>query len=334
MDMPPARVWIALPTYNERDNLEPMVRRLLEVMPGAGVLVVDDSSPDGTGEVADALAMLDRRVRVLHRSEKDGLGAAYRAAFSELLELGADMVVQIDCDFSHDPGDVPRLLAALSSDADLAIGSRYVPGGATPGWSWFRRGMSRGGSIFARTVLGLPVRDLTGGFKAWRADLLRGLDLAAVETKGYGFQIETTWRAARLGARIIELPIVFAERRAGKSKMTRRIVLEALGMVLRLRLRQERRARRSARLAVGDALRLGHVNRTGGVAVEDLAPVDLALAHGPAAGAGTAHRAREPEPRIPLGATTSELGRQTSKQTVHRPIVSHVAGRGSSGRER
>jgi dolichol-phosphate mannosyltransferase len=230
---------IVLPTYNERDNVELMTHRLLEAVPEAQVLIVDDSSPDGTGEIADGLASRDDRVRVLHRAEKNGLGAAYRAAFQHVLAESPDRtaIVQMDCDFSHDPADVPRLLSALAEGADLVIGSRYVPGGGTPGWSVGRRALSRGGSAFAHHLLRLPPHDLTGGFKAWSAPTLARIPLDQIETRGYGFQIEMTWRAHRDGARVTEIPITFHERRAGTSKMNRRIVLEALLMVMRLRLR-------------------------------------------------------------------------------------------------
>ena len=231
------QTWVAVPTYNERDNLEPLIAAIFAAAPTVNVLVVDDNSPDGTGAIADELAAADGRIEVLHRPGKEGLGVAYRAAFEHLLARErCDVVVQIDCDFSHDPADLPRMLAALDGGADLAIGSRYTPGGATPGWGFGRRMISRGGSLFARTVLRLPVRDLTGGFKAWRADLLRSLGLASVETQGYGFQIETTWRAHTAGATIREIPIVFSERRAGQSKMSRRIIFEALILVLQLRI--------------------------------------------------------------------------------------------------
>ncbi len=228
--------WIAIPTYEERDNLEPLISAVLAAAPEAHVLVVDDNSPDGTGALADELASRDARIEVMHRPGKQGLGVAYRAAFEHLLAReDCGVVVQMDCDFSHDPADVPRLLDALAAGADLCIGSRYAAGGSTSGWGMARQIISRGGSLFARTVLRLPVRDLTGGFKAWRADLLRSLNLASVETHGYGFQIETTWRAHNAGAKIQEIPIVFSERRAGQSKMSRRIIFEALVLVLRLR---------------------------------------------------------------------------------------------------
>ncbi|MEO6579194.1 MAG: polyprenol monophosphomannose synthase [Candidatus Limnocylindria bacterium] len=294
-------VWIALPTYDERDNLEPMLGRLLEVVPGARVLVVDDGSPDGTGVLADAVAAREPRVSVMHRTTKDGLGAAYRAAFSHLLaRQDCDVIVQMDCDFSHDPADVPRLLEAISDGADLAIGSRYVAGGSTPGWTRGRKLISRGGSAFARGVLSLQTRDLTGGFKAWRADLLRSMDLAAVRTQGYGFQIEMTWRAHRRGADLKELPITFSERRTGQSKMSRRIIAEALLMVVRLRLESAGRARSpvSAGPAVHPPFHLGLVGRAGGVGVDDLDALSVVRYDGPDRGRAVAHDARQPKVRF------------------------------------
>ncbi len=232
----PGRTWIVVPTYNERDNLEPLVHAVLAQVPDAHVLVVDDNSPDGTGALADSLAAADGRVAVLHRAGKQGLGQAYRAGFAEVLrDPECTRIVQMDCDFSHDPADVPRLLAALDT-CDLAIGSRNIKGGGTPGWSWTRRVISWGGSTVSRIVLGMPVRDLTGGFKAWRRELLGRIDLEGGYANGYGFQVEMTWTAHRLGARIVELPIIFHERTAGVSKMTASIAGEALLMVIRLRL--------------------------------------------------------------------------------------------------
>jgi dolichol-phosphate mannosyltransferase len=293
-------IWVALPTYNERDNLEPMVRHLLEVLPTGHILVVDDNSPDGTGRLADELAAGDARVAVLHRDAKEGLGAAYRAAFGWLLDRpDCSTVIQMDCDFSHDPADVPRLAEAVEQGADLAIGSRYVAGGDTPGWPVARRLISRGGSGFARTVLRLPVRDLTGGFKAWRADLLRSIDLASVGTQGYGFQVEMTWRAHTAGALIRELPIIFGERRAGQSKMSRRIVVEALLMVLRLRVESMGgpRRKRSTRLGVGKALGFGLMRGTRGITVDDLGPVVVVGIDRPAGGGLAAHDARDAQSR-------------------------------------
>jgi dolichol-phosphate mannosyltransferase len=230
-------VWVVLPTYNERENLEPMADAVLRALPDARVLVVDDASPDGTGELADTLAAREPRLSVLHRPGKQGLGVAYRDGFRWALEQSdVQAVVQMDCDFSHDPADLPRLLAALMHGADLALGTRYMRGGGTVGWPWHRKLISRGGTLFARTVLLMPYRDLTGGFKAWRRALLDAIRLREVAASGYGFQVETTWWAHRRGARIVQVPIIFRERVAGSSKMTRSIVFEALLIVLRLRL--------------------------------------------------------------------------------------------------
>lgn len=231
-------VWIALPTYNERENLEPLLAAVFEQLPAARVLVIDDGSPDGTGELADRLAGSDPRIEVMHRVSKEGLGEAYRAGMRWILEQpGCDAIVQMDCDFSHAPDEVSALLRGLAGGADLVLGSRYVRGGSTPGWSARRRFVSRGGSLFARTVLGLAYRDLTGGFKAWRRDLLASLGPDGSYANGYGFQIEMTWRAHQSGARISEVPITFRERIAGSSKMSGGIVGEAALMVLRLRFR-------------------------------------------------------------------------------------------------
>ena len=229
-------VWVVLPTYNERENLEPMAAAILAALPEASLLVVDDDSPDGTGELADTIAAREPRVSVLHRPGKEGLGVAYRAGFRWVLERPeTKAVVQMDADFSHDPADLPRLLAPLMGKADLALGTRYMPGGATEGWPWYRKIVSRGGTVFARTVLLLPYRDLTGGFKAWRRELIDAIRLRETSGSGYGFQIETTWWAHRRGATIVQVPIVFRERVAGASKMTGGIVREALLLVLRLR---------------------------------------------------------------------------------------------------
>jgi len=231
-------VWVVLPTFNERDNLGRLVPAILAAVPEAHVLVVDDASPDGTGQIADALAAVDTRVAVLHRSGKQGLGVAYAAGFRWVLDHHETRaVVQMDCDFSHDPTALPHLLTPLMEGADLVLGTRYMRGGDTVGWPWYRRLISRGGTLFARILLLLPYRDLTGGFKAWRSELLEEIRMRDVSTSGYGFQIETTWWAHRRGARIIQVPIVFRERVAGQSKMSRAIVLEALLMVVRLRWR-------------------------------------------------------------------------------------------------
>jgi len=230
------RALICLPTYDERENLEPMLRALGEVLgPDDRVLVIDDNSPDGTGELADRLAAELDAVEVLHRPRKEGLGPAYLAGFRRALELGAELVVEIDCDFSHDPADVPRLLDA-AKDADLVLGSRYVPGGGVENWGAVRRAISAGGSLYARLLLGVPVRDLTGGFKCFRRVVLETIDLDAIGSRGYAFQIETTYRALRHGFRVREIPIRFVDRESGGSKMSRSIVLEAIWKVPLLRL--------------------------------------------------------------------------------------------------
>jgi dolichol-phosphate mannosyltransferase len=229
------RATVCLPTYNERENLEKMVRAL-----GAHdvrVLVADDSSPDGTGEIADRLAAELDYVEVLHRPRKQGIGPAYIAAFEQVLGTDAELILEMDCDFSHDPADVPRLIAAAEAGADLVLGSRYVPGGGTRNWGLLRRIISWGGSFYARAILGLRVRDLTGGFKCFRRGVLEAIDLDAIDSKGYAFQIETTYRASRLGFRIEEVPIVFVDRTEGTSKMSRTIFLEAVVKVPRMRLR-------------------------------------------------------------------------------------------------
>jgi len=223
-----------MPTYNEAATLPAIAAAVLDRLPGATLLVVDDASPDGTGRLADGLAQGDPRVRVCHRPAKAGLGPAYREGFDVALAGGAQRVVQMDADWSHDPAYLPGLLAALAT-ADLAIGSRYVAGGGVQDWGVMRRLISRGGSLFARTVLTVPVRDFTAGYKAWRASTLAGLPRDHLHAGGYVFQIEMTYLASRLGARIVEVPIVFPDRRVGVSKMSRRIVFEAFAVVLRLR---------------------------------------------------------------------------------------------------
>lgn len=230
-------VCVVLPTYNELENLAPIVAAILEALPEAQLLVVDDNSPDGTGQLADTLAATDPRVQVLHRAAKEGLGVAYRHGFRWALERPeVRAVVQMDADFSHDPRDLPRLVAPLMLESDLTLGTRYIRGGRTIGWPWRRRLISRAGTAFARTVLLLPYRDLTGGFKAWRRELLEAIRLREASASGYGFQIEMTWWAHRRGARIQQVPITFRERVAGRSKMSGGIVREALGLVIRLRL--------------------------------------------------------------------------------------------------
>jgi dolichol-phosphate mannosyltransferase len=235
----PGPVWVIVPTYNERDNLEPLVSSILHelerVAPEHAVLIVDDSSPDGTGELADRIAEREPRVRVLHHKEKRGLGRAYLAGFRRALEEGAELLIEMDADFSHDPSYLPVLIEA-ARDADLVLGSRYVPGGGVRGWGLIREAISRGGSWYARTVLGVDVNDLTGGFKCFRRKLLEEIDLDSVRSEGYSFQVEVTYRAIQRGFRVKEVPIVFVERRNGESKMSRQIVLEAVLMVPRLRL--------------------------------------------------------------------------------------------------
>jgi dolichol-phosphate mannosyltransferase len=229
-------VWLVLPTYNEASNLEPIVAAVREhLSQPRQVLIVDDSSPDGTGEIADRLAASHQDISVLHRPRKEGLGPAYIAGFRKALAGGADLVVQMDADFSHDPADLPRLLAG-SRNADLVLGSRYVPGGGVEEWGPVRRLISRGGCAYARAILGVDVQDLTGGFKVLRREVLETLDLASISAFGYAFQVETTYRAIRAGFRVLELPIVFRDRRVGKSKMTKGIVLEAAWRVPALRL--------------------------------------------------------------------------------------------------
>jgi dolichol-phosphate mannosyltransferase len=227
--------WLVLPTYNEAENLEAFLAAVLPKLPAdARVLVVDDSSPDGTGKLADRLAAEDERVRVLHRTQKEGLGPAYIAGFREALSQGAELILEMDADFSHDPAYLPRLLEAAQR-ADLVIGSRYVEGGGVSDWSALRRGISRGGSAYARLVLGVGVRDLTGGFKCFRREVLETIDLDAVDARGYAFQIEVTYRTLQAGFKVVEVPIVFRDRQAGSSKMDGSIVLEAIWRVPRLR---------------------------------------------------------------------------------------------------
>jgi dolichol-phosphate mannosyltransferase len=221
--------WLVLPTYDEAANIAEVVRRVRAAL-DARILVVDDASPDGTAAVAEGLG-----VDVLRRPSKAGLGPAYVAGFDHALAHGAEFVFAMDADLSHDPADLPRLLAAARDDADLVLGSRYVAGGGIEGWSGMRRAVSRAGCAYARTVLRVPVRDLTGGFKCFRAEALRAIDHRSVRARGYAFQVETTYRALRRGLRVVELPIVFRERRAGASKMTVGDALEAAWLIPRLR---------------------------------------------------------------------------------------------------
>ena len=234
--VPGAGVWIILPTYNEAENVELIASAILEALPAAVLLVVDDGSPDGTGRLADGLAAADPRIRVRHRPVKQGLGRAYLDGFGVALAGGATTVVQMDADFSHDPAVLPEMIAPIvGGEADLVIGSRYTTGGSVVDWGLARRVVSRGGSLFARVVLGLRPNDLTGGFKAWRATTLAAVPFGGIHAGGYVFQIEMTFRASRAGARIREVPITFRDRRVGQSKMSRRIIVEALVVVVQLR---------------------------------------------------------------------------------------------------
>jgi dolichol-phosphate mannosyltransferase len=237
--------WLVLPTYNEAANLEAIASAALEHLPAERrVLIVDDSSPDGTGEIADRLAAADPDIEVLHRPRKQGLGPAYVAGFRRALAAGAHLVAQMDADFSHDPADLPRLLSA-ATDADVVLGSRYVHGGAVADWGPGRRLISRGGSAYARMLLGVRIADLTGGFKVFRRPVLEAIDFGTIPSLGYAFQIETTYRAIRAGFRIVEVPIVFSDRRVGDSKMTGAIVAEAAWQVPLMRLARRRPVRRS-----------------------------------------------------------------------------------------
>jgi dolichol-phosphate mannosyltransferase len=232
--------WLILPTYNEAENIEAIVSAAGEVLANANngaykILIVDDGSPDGTGEIADRLASDREQVEVLHRTEKNGIGPAYLAGFRYALEHGAAYVMEMDSDFSHDPADLARLLAAVHGGADLALGSRYVPGGGVVDWSLLRRFISEGGSTYARLVLGLHVRDLTGGFKCFKREVLEAIHFDSVRSQGYAFQVELTYRAARAGFRVVEVPIVFKDRELGQSKMSWWIAVEAMWLVPRLR---------------------------------------------------------------------------------------------------
>ena len=234
--------WLILPTYNEAENLEAIVRASGEVLDqaepgGFRVLVVDDGSPDGTGEIADRLAGEHSWVRVLHRAEKGGIGPAYLAGFRHALDGGAGYLLEMDSDFSHDPRDLARLLAAVHAGADLALGSRYVPGGGVRDWGFLRRLLSEGGTTSARGVLRLRVRDLTGGFKCFRREVLEAIHFDGVRSQGYAFQVELTYRAVRAGFNVVEVPIVFRDRQRGQSKMSWRIAVEAMWLVPRLRFR-------------------------------------------------------------------------------------------------
>jgi dolichol-phosphate mannosyltransferase len=230
--------WLVIPTYDEAANVESIVEAALGQLPSPRrVLIVDDASPDGTGEIADRLAAAKDDVEVLHRAKKEGLGPAYVAGFERALAGAADLIAQMDADFSHDPADLPRLLEAVE-DADVALGSRYVDGGHVAEWGSTRRAISRWGSAYARTALGIGVNDLTGGFKVFRRRVLEAIDLESLAALGYAFQVETTFRALRAGFRVVEVPIVFRDRRVGESKMTGSIVLEAAWRVPAMRLRR------------------------------------------------------------------------------------------------
>jgi dolichol-phosphate mannosyltransferase len=244
----PGPAWLILPTFDEAENIEAIVAAALAGLAagapdGFRVLVVDDSSPDGTGAIADRLAAADDRVEVLHRTLREGLGPAYLAGFRHALAGGAGTVLEMDADFSHDPADLARLLAAVDAGADLALGSRYVPGGAVTDWGLLRRALSRGGCLYAQVVLGLPIKDLTGGFKCFRRDVLEAIDLDTVHSQGYAFQVELTYRALARGFKVAEVPIVFRDRRLGHSKMSPAIAIEACWMLPRLRLSRSAGAR-------------------------------------------------------------------------------------------
>ena len=232
----PERVTVALPTYNELENLPLITPEIVAF--GYRLLIIDDNSPDGTGRLADSLAADLSEVTVLHREAKEGLGPAYAAGFDRALSDGAEVVVEMDADFSHDPADLPRLVEAIEHGADVAIGSRYVPGGSTPDWPRIRQFISRGGNLYARAMLGMPIRDATAGFRAYTADALRRLPYRVAEASGYGFQVEMAWRAHRAGMKVIEVPISFRDRQRGTSKMGAPIVLEAMRLVTMWGLRR------------------------------------------------------------------------------------------------
>ena len=242
----PGEPWLILPTYNEADNVEAILTAAGGVLSAAApegfrILVVDDGSPDGTGALADAMAERHEWVRVLHRTEKGGIGPAYLAGFRRALDEGAGYVMEMDSDFSHDPADLARLLAAARGEADLALGSRYVPGGEVKDWGLLRKVISEGGSAYARIVLGLKVRDLTGGFKCFRREVLEAIRFEEVRSRGYAFQVELTYRAVQAGFRVTEVPIVFRDRLLGESKMSPNIALEALWMLPQLRFGRSKR---------------------------------------------------------------------------------------------
>lgn len=251
--VPGRRPLLVLPTYNERENIEPMVAAIHAALPGATIWIVDDNSPDGTGEIADRLAAQDDRIQVIHRPGKLGLGTAYVEAFRRALQANVDCVLQMDADFSHDPKYLPSLIEGLR-EADLVLGSRYTKGGGTRNWSWVRQAISRGGNAVARVGLGVKVRDATGGFRAFRRSALEQLDFGELILKGYGFQIEVVYQLERRGLQIKEIPIIFVERAAGRSKMSKDIVLEAVLHILRRRLGGLREVRASERDVVDPVL--------------------------------------------------------------------------------
>jgi dolichol-phosphate mannosyltransferase len=279
--------WVVLPTYNEADNIRTISAAILDALPAATLLVVDDGSPDGTGTIADELRAADPRIRVRHRVAKQGLGRAYLDGFGVALAGGAAVVVQMDADWSHDPTTLPALVGPIVEDgADLVIGSRYTAGGGVVDWGIGRRLISRGGSLFAKGVLRLRPSDLTGGFKAWRAEVLAAIPFEGVHAGGYVFQIEMTFRASRGGARILEVPITFRDRRVGQSKMSRRIVIEALVVVVTLRF-DELRARLTGRLPRGvRPIRAETADAPIKGSVHDAQPGGPAATSGPSAGKG------------------------------------------------
>lgn len=230
------RTLVVTPTYNERDNIERFIKSVLEAAPQVDIMIVDDNSPDGTGAIADTIAANDSRVRVMHRAGKQGLGTAYVQAFEQGLKEGYELFFEMDADLSHDPLRLPAFFEAFENGADVVIGSRNIPGGSVVGWGPGRHFISKGGSLYSRTILGLPIRDLTSGYKAFRAEVLRSIELPTLRSEGYSFQIETTFRAIQRCFRVTEVPITFVDRTAGKSKMSRKIFAEAVVMVWKLRL--------------------------------------------------------------------------------------------------
>jgi len=230
------RALVCIPTYNEAENIEPITQAVLEAEPRVDILIVDDNSPDGTGKIANTLAAREPRIRVLHREKKEGLGRAYLAAFRWAMAEGYTYIIEMDADFSHDPKYLPQFVDAAEGGADLVLGSRYVSGGGTVNWGTGRKLISRGGSLYARTILGVKVRDLTGGFKCFNRRVLESIGLDEVKSSGYAFQIELTYRTLKKGFTVQEIPIIFEDRRVGHSKMSKKIFMEAVTMVWKLRL--------------------------------------------------------------------------------------------------